>query len=642
MLRLFAIFHLNLAFSSIDEADRLDVLDRCYWPLLRLARDLDLPLGIEATGYTLDAIAALDPAWVAALRHLCTDGPCELVGSGRAQIIGPLIPADVVAANLRWGLADYARTVGLRPRLALVNEQAWSGGLVAAYREAGFDGVVMEWDNAWRHHPEWDPAWRYQPQRALGPDGDSVPVIFSKSIAFQKVQRYAHDELELPELLAYLRSHVADSPRALCLYSNDAEIFDYRPGRFSTEPALAAESEWGRLRRLFEALRADPAFALVSPSAVLDGSPPGHALRLESPEQPIPVKKQGKYNVIRWAATGRDDLGINTRCARVRHALEEAPPTDPRWRDLCDAWASDHRTHTTPARWSRALGELGALEEAARVSPPHDCWPPLVPLSSPPQAEGRFLELRTAATRARLNLRRGLTLDAAWLGPPGAPPLCGTLPHGTFDDIALGADWYSGHVVVEEPGRQRFTDLVPVSPMMGTIGDDLVAEVSIDTPYGVLRKRVVLGGDAPRIELIHRFEWRELPVGTIRLGHVTLVPDAWDHASLRFVTTNGGAPEEHRLAGHAFDHGAPVSFLVSANGGVGLTEGWIDLRDDARGLRIEVDRLQSALVGLVSHREAGGSFFCRVTLTAGELDDTRAAPTPLAAPLHTRVVLRPI
>ena len=36
-------------------------------------------------------------------------------------------------------------------------------------------------------------------------------------------------------------------PRALCLYASDAEIFDFRPGRYRTEDAIAGESEWSRI-----------------------------------------------------------------------------------------------------------------------------------------------------------------------------------------------------------------------------------------------------------------------------------------------------------------------------------------------------------------------------------------------------------
>jgi predicted glycosyl hydrolase (DUF1957 family) len=75
-----------------------------------------LPFGIEATGYTLEAIFQIDPEWISKLRQLVIDGPCEFVGSGYAQIIGPLVPAEVNAANLRIGNAVYERLLGFRPQ----------------------------------------------------------------------------------------------------------------------------------------------------------------------------------------------------------------------------------------------------------------------------------------------------------------------------------------------------------------------------------------------------------------------------------------------------------------------------------------------------------------------------------------------
>ena len=61
-LNVFALFHLNLAFSSIEEEQRGEVIARCYWPLLRLPGAIKAPIAIEATGYTLESIAAIDPA----------------------------------------------------------------------------------------------------------------------------------------------------------------------------------------------------------------------------------------------------------------------------------------------------------------------------------------------------------------------------------------------------------------------------------------------------------------------------------------------------------------------------------------------------------------------------------------------------
>jgi hypothetical protein len=103
MLNLYCIFHLNLAYSSIEEERYPVIIEKCYWPLLRLARDYHLPFGIEVTGYTLERVAAIDPDWLFELRWLINEGSCEFIGSGYAQIIGPLVPAEVNGPNLSLG-----------------------------------------------------------------------------------------------------------------------------------------------------------------------------------------------------------------------------------------------------------------------------------------------------------------------------------------------------------------------------------------------------------------------------------------------------------------------------------------------------------------------------------------------------------
>ena len=125
MLRLYAFFHLNIMFSSIEEAQRPEVIKRCYWPVLRLAEKLNRPIGVEATGYTLETIEKLDPEWLGACRALIERGLIEPIGSGYAQMIGPLMPAELVRWNLKLGHKTYDRLWGRRPRLALINEQAY-------------------------------------------------------------------------------------------------------------------------------------------------------------------------------------------------------------------------------------------------------------------------------------------------------------------------------------------------------------------------------------------------------------------------------------------------------------------------------------------------------------------------------------
>ena len=81
-LRLYTVFHLNIAYSSIDEDRWPDVIDHCYRPLLAMARDMDLPFGIEASVYTLEAAQATDPRWFEDFRAMVSEGPCEFIGSG--------------------------------------------------------------------------------------------------------------------------------------------------------------------------------------------------------------------------------------------------------------------------------------------------------------------------------------------------------------------------------------------------------------------------------------------------------------------------------------------------------------------------------------------------------------------------------
>jgi hypothetical protein len=289
-LQVFAVFHLNLAFSSIEEEQRGEVIARCYWPLLKLAERIG-PIGMEVTGYTLEEIAARDPVWIAAARVLIASGRIELIGSGYSQMIGPLVPARVTAENLRLGLGVYRRLLGARPRLALVNEQAYAGGLVPLYRDAGFEALVMDWDNPAAHHPEWESETQYLPHYAVGPAGEEIALIWSNTTLFQQLQRVAHGDIALGAYRDFVRRKRGLRGRSLCLYASDAEVFDFRPGRFKTEEPLGG-GEWARLEAALAAVVEDGA-KLIAPCeslALLHRPGAGRRLVLESAACPVPVK----------------------------------------------------------------------------------------------------------------------------------------------------------------------------------------------------------------------------------------------------------------------------------------------------------------------------------------------------------------
>lgn len=622
-LRVFAFFHLNLAFSSIEEDRRDAVIASCYWPLLKLAEACG-PLGLEVSGYTLEEIAARDPAWIRAARTAIAAGRIELIGSGYSQMIGPLVPARVTWENLRLGLETYQRLLGTRPAIALVNEQAYAGGLVKLYADAGFTALIMDYDNPASQHPEWSSETGFLPQYALGPEGRKIALIWSNTAAFQQLQRLAHGDTDLDTYRAFVRGKAhGGQGRVLCLYASDAEIFDFRPGRFRTEEKLTG-AEWQRLAAAFRAVQDDGAL-LVPPSQVLemlDRPGAGQTLVLESPACPVPVKKQRKYNLARWAVTGRDNLAVNAACARIHHGMA-AGPARADWKELCALWASDFRTHLTEKRWQAFAARLKAADEKWGTAPA-----PAPAALTTPLVEDRHIAITTRCVDAHLDRRRGLALSRLHFSNQDGAVL-GVLPHGFFSDIALQADWYTGDCVWEEPGEHKVTDLDWAQTRVTTAANgDVLVEGRIDTMRGPITKHMRFCADAPRVEFDLSFVWESWGKGVLRLGHLTLLPDAFDLASLYLATTNGGGREQFALAGQNIDHGAPVSFLVSSSFGLGMTEGWAEIGDAHKAVRIEVDRRTAPLLGFLTHRPAHRadghpSLFCQLQLSALELDDTR-------------------
>jgi hypothetical protein len=576
----------------------------------------------------LEEIATRDPEWIGRAKSLIARGRIELIGSGFSQMIGPLVPARVTRENLRLGNESYARLLGARPHLALVNEQAYSAGLVGLYRDAGFDAIIMDWENPAAHHPEWPAETQYLPQRALGADGRDIALIWSNTTLFQQLQRLVHGDIDLDAYLDFVRRRGSSEPRALCLYASDAEIFGFRPGRFKTEEILSGD-EWMRLEAAFSAIAREA--RMIRPAEVLSlSSAPGagQTLSLESAACPVPVKKQRKYNLARWAVTGRDNLAINAACQRIYEGMLASKTPD--WKELCYLWASDFRTHVTEKRWNAYRARLEAAEAKwSRSAPP------------PPERAGtivadRHFDVKTPFVAATLDRRRGLALaKLKFKNHPHA--MLGGLPHGYFEEIALAADWYTGDSVFEAPGENKLTDLEWCEATIAPDADGSVLVSGwIETPKGPIHKALRFCADRPRVEFDLTFDWNDWGKGVLRLGHFTLLPDAFDHATLRLATCNGGGPEIYPLAGKTIDHGAPVSFLVSSSHGFGMTEGWCEIGDGRTSLKIEVDRTSAPLLGMLTHRRSDEKLFCQIQLSALELDDTRKPGAYRAGPRRFR------
>lgn len=639
MSQAFSLFHLNITYSSIAVEQRALVIQQCYEPLLDLINDGEFQIGIELNAWTLKIISDINPDWVQRFKSLLSSGKCELIGSGYVQLIGPLVPHDANIFNQKYGVEEYERLLGIRPELALVNETAYSSGMVGIYKQAGYKGIILDRDNIALAlgQQSVDSA---MPCNADSGNGEELPVLWSDSFLFQKFQRYAHGDIRLKDYLEYFKVRANKTSTPLSIYCNDAEIFDHRPGRFDEEPPLANESEWHRIKRLYQTLSDDLKVNWLSPSRALelqcqtDNKTPQ---QLTSAQHPIPVKKQAKYNISRWAVSGRNDLWINTICHRIYQALiNKGLNDDPhKWRNLCECWASDLRTHITAERWDKACRKIDALAKDAGVSTNinnklTDINANITDVSAIQKAgfsieydpEEILLTIRSKKLQLVLNLRRGLAIDSLAFLQHDFAPIIGTLPHGYFQSIELGADFYSAGTVVELTKEHcRITDLERVQPKLFLDNDNLRIRVEISTELGPIEKEVCISKNTEKVGLSVAFPNWKRPYGTVRVNTLTLLPKAFA-GMLNVKTTNGGTSPETFSLKDDFEHHIPSSSIVSASAGLGGESGEIEIRDETRGARINWDPSKCAAFPMLSHKVCPPSALTRLMFSLSEIDET--------------------
>jgi len=655
-VNLYSVFHLNIAFSSITERDRGTVISHCYWPLLKLAEKFPGAIAIEASGYTLEVINELDKDWLKKFNELLQEKKCEFIGSGYAQIIGPLVPYEVNLKNLKIGNEVYLSLIGFEPKIVYVNEQSYSAGMIDNYLSAGCEAIIMEWNNAASSHPSWIREWQYQPQRVVNQYNQVIRILWNNSFAFQRFQRYVHGEIDLEDYSRYLKYHEGSGPRFFSLYGSDAEVFNFRPQRHSTETSLKTEeNEWITIEKLLKSLTKDGSISLVLPSDVLKVSGSNKAsqiLKLETAEKPILVKKQEKYNISRWALTGKYDLEINTKCYRIFENIKNYSKQegvlginakarlDLLWKELCFLWSSDFRTHIEEGRLKLFLKRLNKtvvmserlvhskkyLPLASSVKEKSDV---LKQKGKHPvfQKIGKNIIVSTSTVLLSLNQNRGFAIDRLVFKNISDDSLIGTLPQGHYENILLGVDFYSGHTVIEIPGERKVTDLEKVNDFEQRSDDtDFVSiRAVIKTRSGIITKVIKVFKNINRIDIAYSFDLKNAFPATIRSGIMTINPKAFDLKSLYYGCQNGGKDEEcfPLKDAHSINHQA-LSLSVSSSGALGNTDGCFRIGDKSKTLQFKTDMAQTAVLPML-HFKSGSMidpFFLRILYSLQEFDET--------------------
>lgn len=603
-------------FSAVAEDERSTILKNCLEPLLDLA-DKGYKFAIQISGLSLEIIHTLNPALIDRLCLALQEDNLELVGNGYSQIIQPLVPSEVNLQNQIFGKKIYKELLKQDPKLGTVNEMAYSKSSSKSFLDAGYESLIMEWNNSYKYNPHWHDEMRYFSHKINYKDNYSLDLIWGDSIIFQKFQRYVHGEIDLDQYLdwiqAFSKNNIQDG--FLCLYCSDAEVFDFRPKRYGTE-SIPLLHEWKRIASFFESLEGR-GMELVLPSKAVEHHEKYsmNDINLQTSASPIVVKKQEKYNINRWAITGKDDFHLNSRCFRVLSKFN-TNTSELDWKNLLLLWSSDLRTHIESGRWNKAKILLRELEKKYNINESSQATDFLIKNNAPSNEIKKIITLKHDTNILEINLAKGLSLSS-W--NQNGKNIMGTIEHGYYDDISYAADFYSCTSIVEPLGNRKIADL-------NEIKEFNLTKRSVETSFisqGVkfYKKYQLINNNSFEINQSLEFPSRS----KMKIAHsvFTFLPDAWDQDSLYFSTFLGGDVEETFFLNEEFDHSANLNLNVGSKNGFFSTKGFIMIGDQLKSISFQYNLAKSALMPKIVYKKVDSTnYFLRLMLFSQDTDET--------------------
>lgn len=618
-------FHGNLGYSSIPEAKYREVINKCYWPLVSLVEECDIRAGFEFPAKTLEIINRLDPSLIGEIKRLIKEERIEFIGSGYTQAIFPLIPARVNLENLRLGDSVYKSLLGIKPKIALVNEQVYSKGLVRLYKEAGYKAIIIDWVNSSKSNPELQES-KFSATKIRGADREDISVIWNNSILFQKLQRYVYGDITLDEYIDFVKSHYSEiEDRVLMVYGSDIEVFDFRPrSPKMLQSGKITEPEIKKIAQAFNRLNGFDEIEFILPSKALDINYNDRVYEIGSPEYPIIAKKQEKYNEIRWAVCGKNNYITNSRCYKAYKLLleyeKELGRQEDKWVRLIEFWDSDYRTYIEKKRWRRFRRQLdGFIEEL--MCELKEKTVPRDKIIKKVQIADNTIE--TDHVLLRLSDKKGATIKELVFKNVSDRPLVRTIPQGYYDDISYAVDLFSGHTIALNKGRQM-TDLSKAKIRTTEMKDKIRLSCQ-NNIEGICKvtKDYYIYKNLPKVELLIALEFlKRIEPSFVRCGNITINPEVFDKGSLYYSTRNGGFDKELYHIEKSFDHTASMDMRISARHCLGTTDEELEIGDKDIALIIRTDKSQTYSVPLIKFEDLKESFVLRVFNSIIEQDET--------------------
>lgn len=620
----FILFHLNLGFSSIPKKDFKKVIKQCYWSIESLI-EKSIPVCIESSGRTLELIKEQDPSFLKFLKNNIRDKKIEFIGSGYVQMIQPLSPHHINQLNQLEGRKVYKKILAISPKTALVNEMVFSKSMIELYKSSGYQTIIIDLDNASKALGI-QKSNLYHKSYLQDDYGNTIQVAWSDSRLFQSFQRYIHGDISYERYKTRLSKHLKASPPYTPIYTNDAEVFNYRPGRFNTE-SESREDEWKKivelaLRLQFEQFK----FYFLEELFCLKNVQNSDNLVIYNPKfsHLVSVKKQSKYNISRWSVTGKVDQLLNTQCYELSLDSNYKKYNIARKRELLRLWGSDLRTHIVPSKLKEELKLLSKFSVGKSLTAENQklLKPSIGKLSkisqTPFTISDHHLFYDGQDIHASIILNKGLAIKGLrFLNQKEAII---SYDNDFFDDIDYGSDFFSGSTLIEVPSeKSRYTDYkYPEKIAFYQDGISYSIKSVIDLNIAKLTK-VLSFENNQNISFKYYFQSAKKIDSIIRLGNLIFRRHSRDN--FRVSSTLGGIRKESNLLTDTFDHSKRTSIIVSSSSGMPATDGEIFISSNDYAIKISLDHSKSFCLPMILNEKVGNKYFTRLIFSLSEVDD---------------------
>jgi alpha-amylase/alpha-mannosidase (GH57 family) len=147
-MRYIAIFHANLNYAYLTP-DKYEYVIRGSYELIldtMRRRFPDTKYVFEASGYTLEQIAALAPDVLEKLKAAVASGRCEFMGSPYAHPMLANFPKEDGIWSIRFSNDAYRKHLGFRPRSFWNPECGWRSYVPEQVAETGYRNLLADFE----------------------------------------------------------------------------------------------------------------------------------------------------------------------------------------------------------------------------------------------------------------------------------------------------------------------------------------------------------------------------------------------------------------------------------------------------------------------------------------------------------------